>query len=236
MDLRLLLSGMLGLLLCVPVSLRGTAPLTPADAVVVFDLHDVVMRMRIGQAIRCATKFPTSLLVRYGLNLKFWKDIRQTVRESDVSDHVFERLGSLYPELVPYIPQMRKLMNQQEPIQKTVNIIQQLVERGYHVYLASNIGEQTLKDLCQVQDKICSLFSGVFVPTAETQWVAKPQLRYFQLLRAFIMQQEKASKTIVFIDDKSANVESARVTGMQGILFKQADDLSAQLRVLGIML
>ncbi len=65
------------------------------------------------------------------------------------------------------------------------------------------------------------------------QGLRKPALAAYECVAAHL-QQDPGS--CIFIDDRQVNIDGAKAAGMQGILFKSAEQLQQELHSLGVQL
>jgi len=125
------------------------------------------------------------------------------------------------------------IANDQTPISGTVNIIQELKDKGYMIDLASDIGQTFLPDLMKKYpstfDMIADKQTVDYINT--NQPIHKPSIQYFQ----DYLEKYGNGKTIIFIDDKEKNVAAAKQAGMIGIVFKDPEQLRKDLVKMGIL-
>lgn len=115
---------------------------------------------------------------------------------------------------------------------ETLEVYQQLNSLGATLYTATNIGETFFSDLQQNKSDV---FHDGFIKHGLTvdynapidDIIAKPNIEYFHRLKAKVNPDVK--KTVIFIDDKLKNVESARKAGFIGIQFQNAAQLKADI-------
>lgn len=116
-------------------------------------------------------------------------------------------------------------------------LIKELKELGYTQRLASNIGSNEIKLLQTKFPEVFSIFDGGKTVTYNadgTHSEKKPSLQYFQEYKQAYNADQ--ALTIIFIDDKKKNVEAAAKEGFIALHFKNAEQLRADLKALGIPL
>ena len=115
-----------------------------------------------------------------------------------------------------------------EPIDGMDELIHELKEAGYALYLLSNVNVQLPLYYDRIPGHDC--FEGRIV-SAEHLMV-KPQHEIYELLYdSFSLRAEEC----LFIDDSPANIDGALLTGMDGILFRgSAGRLRGELREKGV--
>jgi HAD superfamily hydrolase (TIGR01509 family) len=117
----------------------------------------------------------------------------------------------------------------------TVKIMRKMVNQGYSLFTATNIGSLFFAEL---QKKFPELFNNNFIQHGMTvdflpeDIIEKPDMRYFEKLQTKL--NPDGNKEILFIDDKLENVLSARKCGMLAIQFKNHKQLKRDLHTYGI--
>lgn len=105
----------------------------------------------------------------------------------------------------------------------TMDWIQALKEKGYHLYIISNYGEYTYE---QTEHKLKFLEYMDGVIFSYKYKMIKPDLEiYEELLKEYHLKAEEC----VFIDDCMENVEAAKKAGFQGIHFLNYEDAKKKL-------
>ncbi|KIA75676.1 hypothetical protein HK57_00537 [Aspergillus ustus] len=102
--------------------------------------------------------------------------------------------------------------------------LKQRANGSLRVYGMSNISQPDYEVLLSKADDL-SLFDKIF-PSGHVG-MRKPDLAFF---RHVLREISTASEDIVFVDDNLENVTSARSLGMQGIVFRDKEDVQRQLR------
>lgn len=111
------------------------------------------------------------------------------------------------------------------PVKGMQELISDIHNKGNKIYLLSNIsdgfaqGYKTVKWL----DELFSMFDGLVM--SGTIGMAKPDKRIFEyVLQTFNLDASEC----LFIDDRSENLESAKVLGISGYLFDGSADALRQ--------
>lgn len=114
------------------------------------------------------------------------------------------------------------------PIEGMGELVKELKENGYKIYLLSNASVDLRKYFGRIPGS--AFFDGLMVSAEEK--MAKPQYEiYKNLYSRFRLEPEKC----IFIDDSPANIEAALCTGMDGIIFRgDAKRLRGELRAKGV--
>ena len=99
------------------------------------------------------------------------------------------------------------------PIAGMAELIRELKEKGYKIYLLSNASVDLRKYFHRIPGSEC--FDGLMVSAEEH--LLKPQHEiYHTLYSRFRLDPSRC----LFIDDSPANIEGAICTGMEGIIFR----------------
>lgn len=114
------------------------------------------------------------------------------------------------------------------PMEGMGELVKELKERGYKIYLLSNASV----DLRKYFDRIpgSEYFDGLMVSAEEK--LIKPQ---HEIFKALYSRFHLIPEQCLFIDDSPANIEAALCTGMDGIIFRgSAERLRGELRRKGV--
>lgn len=132
---------------------------------------------------------------------------------------IYDKVNEMVQNFFPYMP----------PFEKMYGFVEELKEKGYGVYLLSNVGKEfhtVKKDI-----PVLSLFDG-FVASSDYE-VVKPEIEIYNILfEKFSLKPEEC----FFIDDVQKNIDGARKAGMDGHCYYHGDleILKADLREKGV--
>ena len=110
------------------------------------------------------------------------------------------------------------------PIQSTIQLIQDLKEKGYPIYILSNIPKQALDYLQTIEILQPLLKRGIY---SYQHQVNKPDIKIYEIL---MDTYNLAASDILFIDDKKENIETAKQLGMDTIHCTDPNELETQVR------
>lgn len=113
------------------------------------------------------------------------------------------------------------------PIDGMVELLAELREKGYRMYLLSNAGPRHREYWPTTE--VAPYFEGTVVSAYCHQVKPQPEI-YRTLLQTFSLKAEEC----VFIDDVPLNIAGAAVSGISGIVFRNAKDLRQRLSAMGI--
>ena len=111
-----------------------------------------------------------------------------------------------------------------EPINYTLDKINQYKEEGYQIYLLSNLNKEAYAYIAEHY----SLFEDVdgYILSFEEQLAKPDQAIYERLCNRYNLQANQC----LFLDDLIENVEAARNYGMQAIHFVSIEEVDKQLQ------
>jgi FMN phosphatase YigB (HAD superfamily) len=143
----------------------------------------------------------------------------------------------------PYLAELiTSIANAQQPILGMKELVQELAQLGYEQHIASNIGFISFHRLINPEKypQIAPLFKpmniekSMVVSNDHGQFLTKPDPRFFkQYLKKNNIDLKKQS--VLFIDDRPANIRVAKQLGFDTIRFKNPRQLREALRSYGIM-
>lgn len=143
---------------------------------------------------------------------------------------VAEKLAYEYPhyqdEITFVLENWTKMML---PIEKNIDIVYQLKEKGYSLYILSNFHKEAIEEMFQ-KYHFFGLFDGKVISAYEH--IIKPSYKIYQLL---LDRYHLNAHESLFIDDSLANVFIGQDIGINGIQFKFDTDLKKELKNIGVL-
>ena len=109
-----------------------------------------------------------------------------------------------------------KLLN---PMEKSIRFLKVMKEKGYQIYLLSNISEDAVSYLTETQS-FMELMDGKVYSYEEK--INKPDPRIYQIL---LNRYQLKPEEVLYFDDLSSNIEQAKQLGMHGIVFKGRESI-----------
>ena len=175
---------------------------------IVFDLGGVVFA-------RDPRKFEPEFIKFFSYILlpkmpKFWEDYDRGIVSYDEVIASLAEYNSCDKELAE--SNLRRSILTQEPITATAQLIAELKQAKYKLYVLSNMSLEFIEFL-RKQDVYCN-FDGEVVSCEEH--VVKPEP---EIYRRLIERYGLNAKETLFIDDRKENVEAAIAMGWQGFHF-----------------
>lgn len=175
---------------------------------IVFDLGGVVFA-------RDPRKFEPEFIKFFSYILlpkmpKFWEDYDRGIVSYDEVITSLAEYNSCDKELAE--SNLRRSILTQEPITATAQLIAELKQAKYKLYVLSNMSLEFIEFL-RKQDVYCN-FDGEVVSCEEHVVKPEPEI-YRRLIERYGLNTEET----LFIDDRKENVEAAIAMGWQGFHF-----------------
>lgn len=109
-----------------------------------------------------------------------------------------------------------------------VSWIQELKEKGYHVYYLSNFSAKAYRECIHTLDFLPLMDGGIL---SYRDKMIKPNPEIYHLL---MDRYQLVPSECVFLDDTGVNIEAAIREGIHGIIFKNKEQAQEELRALGV--
>ncbi len=149
------------------------------------------------------------------------RSIREAVRER------VELFPAYEPLIRIYYGRWEEMVS--GPIDGTVSILRKLKKSGYQLAALSNWSAETFPRVAD-RFEFLSWFDPLVI-SGEIEMVKPEPDIYHHLLEKIA----KPASSCLFIDDKKENIQTARDLGFQAIQFSAPDQLSSQLRNMGVL-
>lgn len=176
---------------------------------IIFDLGGVLFARN---PQRCTEEFRRFFdFVRAPQMPEFWEEYDRGTRSLERTKEALCRINGCTPEECDrYVEQAIAL---QEPVRPTERLIGELKQAGYGLYVLSNMSREFIDYLRRFD--VYRLFDGEVV-SCEVLTV-KPEPRIYEILLERYGLDPAES---LFVDDRPANLETARRLGLQTFLFR----------------
>ena len=202
----------------------------PTNTIIVFDIHGVLFKCSYWKMIKCALSIPNKRIIFFlFFKPKFWLSIYRTYRQYKTPEAFFIMLAKQYPQINKFKKSFIKIMNLQKPNKQIFKIIKNLKLNGFKLDILSNIGNETFENLKKKFPAVFKNFKNAHVIKRSNNFISKPNTE------AFEPYANLSDKNIIFIDDKKANVNAAKESGLYGIYFSSAQNLVNEFKRLGIL-
>ena len=194
-----------------------------AGKAVIFDLGNVVLDWNV-DTILMSLDFETELRERIRAELfdhQRWIDLDHgKTSEDDVIAEICARTG-VAAEFIEAALQAAK--HSLLPIEETLLLMQELVERGIDMLCLSNMSRETWAHVQQYE--FMDWFRGIVISGIEVRMKPNPDV-FLLLLERF----ELDAQNCLFIDDSLANIETARNLGIDAYHFQRSPACYSELR------
>lgn len=107
---------------------------------------------------------------------------------------------------------------------KNTALLKKLHEAGIGVYYLSNVGEQAFEYMNATHEFFQYMDGGI---ASYREGLLKPDPAIFEL---FLKRYGKRAEECVFVDDTPVNAEAAAALGFHGVILKNVDDLTDELK------
>ena len=193
---------------------------------IVFDMGGVLYRFEPDLPYREYPGEDGKILYNAIFGSPDWR--RQDLGEIN-EDEMISLASARVPErLRPAVERIVRWYELTGPVPGMAELAQELSDKGYTLYLLSNVGFafHKFRDLIPAL-KYCK---GEFL-SAE-HGLLKPDLEIF---RKFMATFDLQAEDCLFIDDMAPNIEGARSVGVEGIVFENAEQLRRRLVEIGVL-
>ena len=192
----------------------------------VFDMGGVLYRWEPETALRLYPGEDGRILYGAVYGSPDWR--RQDSGEIDEDGMIAAARARLPDRLKPEAARLVRWYELTGPVPGMEELARDLSERGYPLFLLSNVGFAFHKFKSMIP--ALKYFTGEFI-SAE-HGLLKPDPEIF---RVFLGEFGLRAEESLFVDDVAANIEGARAAGMEGIVFEGAVNLRRQFRERGIL-
>lgn len=183
---------------------------------IVFDLGGVLFA-------RDKSKCPPELIEFFGFLRAprmplFWEEYdRGTSTLDEVTDTISEMTGRSRETCAALL---RLVVDLQEPVKPTEQLVGELKAAGYRLYVLSNMSREFIDFLRRFP--VYGLFDGEVVSCEEH--TVKPEPRIYEIL---LERYGLIPSETFFIDDRQQNIEAAAALGISGFVFDHRNPAAA---------
>ncbi|AAK81504.1 putative hydrolase of the HAD superfamily [Clostridium acetobutylicum] len=195
---------------------------------IVFDIGNVLLKFTPVEFLKSKYKDDKLVEALYENVFKSneWVELdRGTITEEEATCRFCKR----DPHNAKYIREVMETWNEMHvPVEGTSELMKELREKGYKIYLLSNYHLKAFKLISDKYDFIRDVDGGIISSKVK---LLKPELEIYKALTNSCGIKPEES---IFIDDREENVEAAIKLGFNGIVFKDAYELKGKFDELGI--
>lgn len=212
---------------------KNQASIDPNNINIVFDLHNVIVNLDYLEMIKKVYEKPRCLVPLILISKpSFLKDLYTLLKTSNVAEQYLAILGDKYSLVNSHVDTYIELSNAQKLIPSTHEVLQRLKQKNHKLFLFSNIGLKTYKQLFLKYSDIFNYFEGIHVASHENNWLQKPHQDSFH---AFLKRFNIHPEQMLFIDDNHENIATAQKLGIHTIHYKSGQQLKTELNDLQIL-
>ena len=194
---------------------------------IVFDMGEVLVHFSSHRIVEHLdiTEEDKELIIQNVFKSKYWALTDFCISHKEA----FEYMKGNLPERLHKIA-LDCAINWYRPeylMPRMLDIVKELKDLGYHLYLLSNAG--TNQELYWSQMPYKQYFDGKLISAEEKTWKPCPEI-----FQKFFKKFDLAPEECLFIDDLKENIASGLLLGMDGIVFKNPEDLRIELNKFGV--
>jgi HAD superfamily hydrolase (TIGR01509 family) len=195
---------------------------------IIFDIGGVILAddfiSYLEQEFKNEEEVPYYLLE--ACRVQLWQDWNKgLVTQQELIDHL-----SLTYKRDDIIRLLNIFLNPDRPfIQETINIIQKLKEKGYKIYILSNLPKETYEVFVIQHSEFFKQFDGMCF-SFQTGTVKPDHAIYDQIIEQYDLDPSEC----LFVDDVVSNIMGAQQRGIEGIVYKKGS-LAQELHKFGIV-
>jgi HAD superfamily hydrolase (TIGR01509 family) len=196
---------------------------------IVFDLGNVLISFKPDKYME-SFNFEKSIRDRVFESVfksKYWLELDKGTLTEEEASELFCKSGQETKEEIKRVMSSWKDMLQ--PIPETIEILKELKQMGYRIYVLSNYHKNAFEKT-SMENEFFKLLNGRII-SYEVNCIKPEKEIYDKLLKAFNLE---AGETL-FIDDMNENIQGAENLGIQTILFKDAVQLRGRLMELNVI-
>jgi epoxide hydrolase-like predicted phosphatase len=193
---------------------------------VVFDLGNVLITFRPDEYME-SLNFEKSIGDRVFQSIfksKYWLELDKGNITEEEAVELFCGAGEETREEIRRV--MSSWKDMLKPIPETIEILKELKEMGYKIYILSNYHKSAFEKT-SMENEFFKLVDGRVI-SYEINCIKPEREIYDKLLKAYNLEADET----LFIDDMKENIQGAEKLGIQTILFKDAAQLREELREL----
>lgn len=195
----------------------------PNEHIFVFDVHGVLFKLSIIEIIKITLKDPSSLwIITMMMRPMLCVNLFRSQLNGGVAEEIIFNVAKEKPNLAWFVPKAFKLINAQTPIKRTIEVVRKLKEKGYKLYILSNIGEKSLNHIKANHKEVFGLFDGIYTSTDKDGYIKKPSP---EIYKKYLDKFGQNPCQLIFVDDKQSNLNVARDLNFNTIHFTSSKKL-----------
>ncbi len=184
---------------------------------IVFDMGGVILEFNLKKTVEneFASEYHDIIYKHVFGENSVWKTLDEGIYTYDqvipgilekIPPEIHEKVSAMVTDFYDYMP----------PFPETYELIKELKEKGYNIYLLSNATPRFFDRFLEVP--AFKYFDGFFISSLYK--MLKPNREIYE---AFCNKFKVKPEECFFIDDLEANIKGAKDYGMNGFVFKAPD-------------
>lgn len=211
--------------------------LTSENTIVAFDLNDVLVEKDIKSMItKSCWVIANPWSWRYVFSPILWMKASQYSKETKAKEQIFmDKLMKDYPGLEYFKDNYISLSSSHTVIPESLDMVTQLKSAGFKVYIFSNMGPATMKEMIKKFPELFNQINGIFCPSEENGFDFKPNPSCYIAFKDYLKSKGDENKQIIFVDDRTENIQAAEEAGFIGIICNSIQNVRNRLVNLGLL-
>ncbi|MDP4091046.1 MAG: HAD family phosphatase [Bacillota bacterium] len=186
---------------------------------IVFDIGNVLVAFKPGEYVKSFgfEKSVEDKVLEAIFKSRHWPELdRGVLTEEEAVELFIKEAEELDLEIRNVMKSWKDMLI---PIPDTIEILRELKNKGYKVYVLSNYHEKAFEKI-SIENDFLSLLDGEIV-SCRLKYIKPEREIYEYLLSNYCLKPEET----LFIDDVIENIEGAEVHGIKTVLFQGSAEL-----------
>lgn len=194
--------------------------ITPENTIFAFDVHEVLFDRNKPKIVWGGLKLFCKCFLYLLTHPLFILKLVETFKQHTVFEGMYAQIIDEYPYWERFKPDFLEISNSPcYPIEPMINLLETLKEKGFKIYMLSNMGEETWQDFVTRFESIVELFDGFYTPNKKNNYVGKPMLEFYNEFKDYLKLVGCEDMQIIFVDDMKKNTKGAEKAEINAIHF-----------------
>eukprot|EP01124_Arcella_intermedia_P029893 TRINITY_DN6421_c0_g1_i1.p1 TRINITY_DN6421_c0_g1~~TRINITY_DN6421_c0_g1_i1.p1 ORF type:complete len:220 (+),score=40.90 TRINITY_DN6421_c0_g1_i1:39-698(+) len=194
-------------------------PITnPSNTIIVFDLHHVLVKPNYSSMVLEAL-CDSALFAKFFLLCDPFFTLPaawELLRGGHLEEVLLKRTPTYGREMEELYRFATRICNCQDLRVNMFNLVRSWKEKGFKVFIFSNISHNWMEDLKLQHPDFFSLFDVIHTSGPSCSYLQKPSRAAFE---HFLKEHVPDDMQVIFIDDSPKNIEMAKDLGLFGLRF-----------------
>jgi len=210
--------------------------ITPENTVFAFDFHEVLFDRHKSEIVWRSFKLLCKCFLYLVTNPSFLPRLIELQKQYTIFEGVNAQLVKEYPFWGQFKSDILEISNSPcYPIESMINLVKTLKEKGFKIFMLSNMGLETWEDFSVRFSSITELFDGYYTPNKDNNYLGKPEIEFYEEFKNYLTSVKCGDKQILFIDDIQENITGALKSGIAAIHFTGYANLCKSLAELDVI-